>query len=76
MNAEAQFELNGGQKAKNHLRTEGFDTGSTPFHAVVPNLRDNLSDTVRPATPHSTVIPWYEAMLDKSKFRSAVPDKV
>ncbi len=47
----------------------GFDTIPTPFRAIVRDRWDNFSDTVRPNTPTYTVTPWYEARLDKTKFR-------
>jgi len=52
----------------------GFDTVPTPFRAMVRDRWDNLSDTVRPSTPSYTIVPWYEARLDKSKFRVVVLD--
>jgi hypothetical protein len=47
----------------------GFDTIPTPFRALIRDRWDNLSDTIRPATPDFTVTPWFEARLDKTKFR-------
>ncbi len=47
----------------------GFDTIPTPFRAIVRDRWDNLSDTVRPNTPGFVVTPWFEARLDKTKFR-------
>ncbi len=52
----------------------GFDTIPTPFRAIVRDRWDNFSDTVRPNTPTYTVTPWYEARLDKTKFRLVVLD--
>ena len=50
----------------------GYDPIPAHFHAIVRDRWDNLSFTKYPETPDSTITPFYEARLDKTKFKKVI----
>ncbi|MEA1896473.1 MAG: DUF5000 domain-containing lipoprotein [Bacteroidota bacterium] len=50
----------------------GYDPVPRRFSALVRDRWDNLSDHKYPDTPDSTLTPFYEARLDKTKFRKVL----
>lgn len=50
----------------------GYDPEPLHFSAIVRDRWDNLSTTKYPPTPDSTMTPYYEGRLDKTKFRQVI----